>query len=97
MRGAKLVGGVSTAGRGVFQDSMAFILEQHALVEKTYQLDRDGKLSPNRGEVAEGKEFIGGQLIKGGQFLGDLWFTAWKSAPVDTFLKGELTRRANQK
>ena len=96
VRGAKLIGGVSTAGRGVFEDSMAFILEQHALVEKTYQLDRDGKLSPNRGEVPEGKEFIGGQLIKGGQFLGDLWFTAWQSAPVDTFLKGELVRRKNQ-
>ena len=96
VRPAKLIGGQSTAGRGVFEDSMSFILDQFALVEKTYQLDRDGKLSPNRGDVTEGKEFIGGQLIKGGQFLGDLWFTAWQSAPVDTFLKGELTRRKNQ-
>lgn len=96
VRGAKLVGGESTAGRGVFDDSMGFILEQFALVEKTYQLDREGKLSPNKGDVPEGREFIGAQLIKGGQFLGDLWFTAWQSAVVDTYLKGELTRRKAQ-
>jgi hypothetical protein len=96
VRGAKLVSSKGTAVPGVFEDSMAFILEQFALVEKTYQLDRDGKLSPNRGDVTEGKEFIGGQLIKGGQFLGDLWFTAWQSATVDDFLKRELTRRKNQ-
>jgi hypothetical protein len=96
VRGAKLLSSKGTAVPGVFEDSMAFILEQFALVEKTYQLDRDGKLSPNRGDVTEGKEFIGGQLIKGGQFLGDLWFTAWQSAGVDDFLKRELTRRKNQ-
>lgn len=95
VRAAKAVG-TPTAGKGVFDESMGFIGEQFALVEKTYQLDRDGKLSPNRGDVTEGREFIGGQLLKGGQFLGDLWLTAWKSAPVDTYLKGELTRRKNQ-
>jgi hypothetical protein len=88
--------GMPTAGQGVFDEAMAFIGAQFALVEKTYQLDRDGKLSPNRGDVAEGREFIGGQLLKGGQFLGDLWLTAWQSAPVDNFLKNELTRRKNQ-
>jgi hypothetical protein len=96
VRGAKLLNSKGTAVHGVFENSMAFILDQFALVEKTYQLDRDGKLSPNRGDVTEGKEFIGGQLIKGGQFLGDLWFTAWQSATVDDFLKRELTRRKNQ-
>jgi hypothetical protein len=95
VRPAKTIPG-PVAGRGAFEDSMAFILDQFALVEKTYQLDRDGKLSPNRGDVTEGKEFIGGQLLKGGQFLGDLWFTASQCATVDDFLKRELTRRKNQ-
>jgi len=33
--------------------------------------------------------------LKGGHFLGDLWFSAWQNAPIDKYLKGELTRRAN--
>jgi hypothetical protein len=79
---------------GAFDESMQFILAQFQLVERTYELDRDGKLSPGRGDVAEGRAFIGGQLLKGGQFLGDLWFSAWQSAPIDNYLANELKRRA---
>jgi hypothetical protein len=93
VRTAKRLAAESKAGAGVFDESMNFVAAQFALVEKTYQLDRDGKLSPGKGDATEGREFIGGQLIKGGQFLGDLWFSAWQSAPVDTYLRGELTRR----
>lgn len=94
VRTAKRLTAESKAGAGVFDESMSFIAAQFELVEKTYQLDRDGKLSPSKGDATEGIEFISAQLIKGGQFLGDLWLTAWQSAPVDTFLRGELTRRA---
>jgi hypothetical protein len=93
VRTAKRLTAESKAGAGVFDESMNFIAAQFELVEKTYQLDRDGKLSPGKGDATEGVEFLSGQLIKGGQFLGDLWLTAWQSAPVDTYLRGELNRR----
>lgn len=96
VRPAATLNAGNAAGEGVFGDAMEFIDGQFKLVEKLYQLDRDGKLSPGRGDVKEGREFIGGQLLKGGQFLGDLWLTAWQSAPVDTFLKTELARRKNR-
>lgn len=83
----------SGKGSGAFVESMDFIGAQFALVERTYQLDRDGQLSPNKGPVPEGRAFIGGQLLKGGQFLGDLWLSAWQNAPVDNFLRNELARR----
>jgi hypothetical protein len=35
-----------------------------------------------------------GQLVKSGQFLGNLWFTAWATAPEDTYLERELQKRA---
>jgi hypothetical protein len=95
VRPAKSIWGERPPDNDVFDESMHFIVEQFALVERLYELDRDGKLSPNKGDVAEGREFVGRQLIKGGQFLGDLWFSAWQSAPVDRYLRGELTRRAN--
>lgn len=82
-------------GNDVFDESMQFISEQFGQVERLYELDRDGKLSPAKGDIAEGRAFIAGQLVKGGQFLGDLWFSAWQSAPIDRYLRGELTRRAN--
>jgi hypothetical protein len=77
----------------LFRSVVAFILEQHQQVEPLYQLDKAGKLSAE-GEInQEGRAFLEKQLGKGGQMLGDLWFSAWKQAPEDTFLKGQLTRR----
>jgi hypothetical protein len=78
----------------VFVESMQFIVAQFELVERTYQLDREGQLSPGRHDITEGRAFIGGQLVKGGQFLGDLWLTAWQSASTDSYLANELKRRA---
>jgi hypothetical protein len=82
-------------GNDVFDESMEFVSEQFGQVTRLYELDRDGKLSPARGDVAEGRAFIAGQLVKGGQFLGDLWYSAWRSAPIDRYMRGELARRAN--
>jgi hypothetical protein len=73
--------------------AVAFIVEQHKTVEPLYQMNKDGKLSGNPGTDAEGRAFISGQILKGGQFLGDLWLTAWKEATPDTFLRGQLLRR----
>lgn len=78
----------------VVHESMHFLIGQFGLVERLYELDRDGHLSPGRQDATKGREFIAAQLLKGGQFLGDLWLSAWQSARVDTFLRGELSRRA---
>ena len=95
LRRAKSVWSGPVTAHGVFNESMQFVVEQFGLVERLYALDRDGKLSPGKGDVAEGREFLSGQLVKGGQFLGDLWYSAWENAPIDRYLRGELTRRAN--
>ncbi len=77
----------------VFAVVMQFILEQHRHVEPLYQMDKDGKLSGN-GEVGmEGLPFLSSQVRLAGQLLGDLWLTAYQSAPVDNFLKNQLARR----
>jgi hypothetical protein len=77
----------------MFQATMAFIIEQQKLVETTYQLDRDGKLSGDGEASRPGREFLEGQLLKAGQRLGDIWFSAWQQAPPDTFLASSLARR----
>jgi hypothetical protein len=76
----------------MFQASMAFLLEQNKLVEPLYQLQKDGKLS-GQGDTAQGRAFLEGQLLKSGQFLGDIWYSAWQQAPPDTFLQRSLARR----
>jgi hypothetical protein len=79
---------------GIFHTSVDFIVEANKLVEPLYKLDRDGKLS-NKGDAgAEGRAFLEGQMVKSGQLLGDLWFTAWATAPEDTFLERELQQGA---
>lgn len=95
VRPAKSIWSGQTPDNDVFGESMQFVVDQFGLVERLYELDRDGKLSPGKGDEKEGREFIAGQLVKGGQFLGDLWFSAWQAAPIDRYLRGELTRRAN--
>lgn len=73
---------------------MAFIIEQNKLVEPLYQMEKDGKFTKNDQPPApEGREFLRVQMLKSGQLLGDLWLSAWRSAPVSTFLRGELLRR----
>ena len=77
-----------------FHTVVGWLAEQHKLVEPIYQLDMTGKLSARR-ISAEGRDFICGQLVAAGQMLGDLWYSAWRSAETDSYLKGELTRRKN--
>jgi hypothetical protein len=79
---------------GIFHTSVNFIVAANQLVEPLYKLDRDGKLSNKGYAGAEGRAFLEGQLVKSGQLLGDIWFTAWATAPEDTFLERELQQRA---
>lgn len=77
----------------IFLRAMDYLLEQHKLVEPLYQLDRSGKFSSRKPVSDEGYNFITGQLLKSGQLLGSLWLTAWQTAPVDSYLKTQLTKR----
>ena len=76
-----------------FQVAMLFLLEQHQLVEHLYRLDKEGKLTGEGEKGLEGKPFLEGQLLKSGQLLGDFWYAAWREAPPDTFLNGQLAKR----
>ena len=64
-----------------------------------YRLEKEGKLgnvppgTPDRPVSPEARAFVEGQLLKGGQLLGALWLTAWKSYKADAYLIGLLQRR----
>ena len=83
----------SNEENGVFHHAVNFIVEANKLVEPLYVLDRDGKLSNKGDRGAEGRAFLEAQLVKSGQLLGDIWFTAWATAPADTFLEKQLQAR----
>jgi hypothetical protein len=41
----------------------------------------------------DGRAFLDGQIIKAGQMLGNIWYTAWLEAPEDQYLEAHLTER----
>jgi hypothetical protein len=78
----------------MFVAVMDFVIEQNRQVEVLYQLEKTGRLTNNeQSPHPEGREFIRTQMLKGGQMLGDIWLTAWRAAPPDTFLRGQLLSR----
>ena len=79
---------------GIFPEAVDFVVQANKLVEPLYILDRDGKLSNKPGQGAEGRAFLEAQLVKSGQLLGNIWFTAYQTAPEDTFLERTLDTRA---
>jgi len=79
---------------GIFHTSVDFIVANNQLVEPLYKLEKDGKLSDQGDAGTEGRAFLEAQLVKSGQLLGNLWFTAWQTAPEDTYLERELQQRA---
>jgi hypothetical protein len=83
----------SASPDGIFHTAVDFVVANNRLVEPLYQLDRDGKLSADGTAGAEGRAFLEAQLVKSGQLLGNLWLTAWQSAPEDTYLERELKQR----
>lgn len=74
---------------------MDYLLAQHARVEPLYRLEHDGLLGnrPDTEVAPAGREFFSTQLLAGSHMLARLWVTAWKSAPLDTFLREQLVRR----
>jgi hypothetical protein len=77
----------------LFPVVMGYVVQQSEGVERLYQLDKTGGLSGDGPAGLAGREFLSGQILRGSQMLGDVWFTAWKTAPTDTFLQSQLARR----
>jgi len=78
---------------GVFHTSVDFVVAANQLVEPLYKLEKEHKLEAD-GDTTEGRAFLDAQIVKSGQFLGDLWYTAWATAPEDTYLERDLQNRA---
>lgn len=76
-----------------FPEALRFLGEQFKTMELTYQMEKEGKFSGNGEKGKEGMGFLSEQMLKSGQFLGDLWLTAWQQSPPDNFLKSQLARR----
>lgn len=93
VRPARRLAPTTPAASDLFPEALRFVREQHALVEPLYRLEQEGKLTGEGERGRDGLELLNSQLLKAGQFLGDLWYTAWEEAPVDTFLKKQLARR----
>ena len=79
----------------LFVAVMDYLLAQHKLVEPLYAMDKANKfrIEGDAKPTEEGRAFITGQLLKGGEMLGALWVTAWRAAPPDTFLRTQLLKR----
>ena len=92
IRPAKIVGD-PLKENDLFKQVMAYLLETEKQVEPLYQLNKDGKLTPENPSSTEGRAFLDGQLVKGGQMLGDLWYSAWQQAAEDTYLVRQLKER----
>ncbi len=78
----------------MFVLAMSYVLETNRLVEPLYQLEKAGKLGHHEQPITpEGREFIDGQLISGGEMLARIWVTAWQSSVPDNFLRNSLANR----
>jgi len=58
-----------------FADYIRFLRQSHALVEKTYQLDKAGGFAG--AGTPESIEFVRRRMATGCQMLLNLWYTAW--------------------
>lgn len=71
-----------------------YLRTQHRSVEPLYQLEKAGKLGHSDQPLdPEGRAFIESRLTEGGQMLGAIWLTAFRSAGPDTYLRSALIKR----
>jgi hypothetical protein len=78
---------------GMFRTAVNYLVEQNKLVEPLYQMEKAGQLTGEGDKGREGQAFLGGQLVKAGQMLGNIWLTAWLEAPEDVYLERQLQTR----
>ena len=81
---------------GMFRDVVAYIQEQNKYVAPLYQMEKDGQLTGEEGKGMEARPFVEGQIVKAGQMLGNIWWTAWQEAPEDKYLQTQLQQRAEK-
>lgn len=77
-----------------FDFAAAYLARQFEEVIPLYELEKRGGLTGEDGPGKEGREFLLQQLLRGVEALATLWRTAWEQAPPDTYLLGQLARRA---
>ena len=72
-----------------------YLIASHRLVEPLHAMDKAGafKIEDGAAPTAAGRDFIAGRLRAGGEILGSIWLTAWKSAPPDIYLRARLLKR----
>lgn len=92
IRAAKIVGNPFVQDE-TFRQVMNYLLETEKQIEPLYRLEKERKLTPENAAANEGKEFLDTQLVRGGQMLGDLWFSAWQQATEDKYLVRQLKER----
>lgn len=102
-RPARLLASAATAtGAGappptrdlIFSEVLAYLENQHTRVEPLYALEKTGALKADGTPGStDGKAFIEEQLLRGGEMLASLWLTAWRTAPVDVYLRTRLVER----
>lgn len=77
-----------------FRMVVGYLAEQNKFVEPLYEMEKTGQLSGVGEKGLQARSFIEGQLIKAGQMLGNIWYTAWLEAPEDTYLGRQLDQRS---
>ena len=92
IRPAKIVGD-PTKPDDLFKQMVIYLGETHDQLEPLYELHKENKLAGDGEPGLAGRAFLEGQLVKGGQMLGDLWFSAWQQATEDKYLIRQLTER----
>lgn len=63
-----------------FGDALALIRESNALVERLYQIDRDGGFNVLRPVQPEARDFAADRLAAGASLLRDFWWSAWRNS-----------------
>jgi hypothetical protein len=87
---------IANAGEpeGIFRDVAAYLAEQNKFVEPLYEMEKNGQLSGDGEKGLQARPFLEGQLVKAGQMLGNIWYTAWLEAPEDIYLEKQLRQRS---
>lgn len=78
----------------MFVAELDYVLQVNKTVEPLYQLHKEGKLGDRDQPVSpEARAFVDHRLVSGGEMLAAIWYTAWKDAVEDTYLRKNLEAR----
>ena len=79
----------------MFTEALNYLRAQNRRVSPLYELEKAGKLRADGSPGSfDGREFIEEQLLRGGEMLGSIWLTAWRTAPADQYQLDQLARRS---